>query len=740
MADAKSAFDQTVDGTTRMAKNLEESRKSAEGLSGVFNHLTRSLLSARLMETLVHKTLEHTKYYQRFVIATNTENMNASLLTRREIDLMSRKNFLEERLNHLTGFRKKRAEEALGTTLRELEVTQRHLNLAIEVEKYGKIRLGVLTAFVVAAQDLWIKTRAFNQDLLEANSSYEHREKLFRETLIASAQLGIGFGDVTKSAAALVHYGLDTSYTFATNVRLVSQLDQGLGIAVQESARLASIVEKQLKGSFESIANVLSDIVENTSLAGAEAVKLATAIGNVLGRLRPGLGAAGLPEVVRLVSKYESALKEISGQSGGFQQLMSQLTTPEGIVGAGALNVSPEFLSTSKGVQTVMDRFAQYGEMLVGQSQGWERQFRLQALAQIFNVSADSANQMLIAIKHVNDEQVTEISLQDRWRNQLHATNSGISRLLNSLMALLNGAVYPVVFAVGAVTNKLADFVEWALKSREVVYAISGVLGLAFTGLVLGLGGVARGLWAVVFSSRMAEAALLRYSAATAAGGAASSGASLGWGLLLSPLKLIWGGIATLANMFGVVLIPLTFASGMLGLIWRENRNAREQAAAAQKIIISRSEALEARRMAGIFGNARYQGTAEEVMAKYSKAARDVSLRVTDPEMLKAQLAKTAKEAVDNISMGVTTKRMTGPLMRERTLAERQTEKEMLGLTDKIYQKNEAELKLQEKRMRLDAERTQEVEEERAKHRFFLLRGTNNWLGIASDYWSEFGR
>jgi tripartite-type tricarboxylate transporter receptor subunit TctC len=58
-----------------------------------------------------------------------------------------------------------------------------------------------------------------------------------------------------------------------------------------------------------TVADVVAQLVDDTALAGEEAAKLATHIATAMGRLKPGMGGGALPEVVKMVGRYEAALK-----------------------------------------------------------------------------------------------------------------------------------------------------------------------------------------------------------------------------------------------------------------------------------------------------------------------------------------------------------------------------------------------------------------------------------------------
>lgn len=572
-----------------------------------------------------------------------------------------------------------------------------------------------------ASRELYLNQRVFNQNLIEANASWRHRTDLLRETLVTQAQLGMSFEGITRAVAALVSYSLDTESTFEDNVRLVAQMEQGLGVSVGASAQLASIVERQLKGSFTDVAHVVAQLVDDTALAGDEAVRLANAIAQAMGRLRPGIGAQGLPEVLRLVGRYEAAIKEVGGAPGAFQQLITSLTRPEGIVGAGALGVAPEFIATSQGVEQVMDRFARFGNMLVGQAQGWDRQFRLQALADIFGTTAEQANQMLIAIKRAKEQQVGAITVQDRWREQMHATNMGVSRLANSLTALLQGGLLPVVQLVGFISNKLADFFEMIAQYRPVVYALMGALGIGLLAIVGGLWKLVRALVAVTVSALGASTALTRQAAANAAqqlmlpgfGGAAGKGL----------LRTLLGGLGTPIAFGGAVTVAgITTIIGVLlaGLavqhrIWAIEKKTDEDNNARHRILLQKQDEMALRTRERIISAAK-SGKTEDVFALTEFLVRQArsrgGLARDQINWINEQTKLAELEAFRGaVGAGVFTPR------EEATQKQLEHEEAMRTLSTKMLEYNRQAAIALAKAQIQDAENARESEEDAAKNR-----------------------
>lgn len=688
-----------ADDTERLAANLAKSQKSSEAMSFSFIKMAGALGAGELLKEQVASMLKQSATYVKFQQYTSAENLNVNGLLKKRSGLEDDLLRYQQRNANLGRQNSQGYKDTLAAKRAELVTLEKHLDFAEKVAKVSKASLVVTGMAVAAGRELWINQRSFNQNLIEANSSWQHRGELMGYTLMLQTQMGISFEQVTRSAAALVHYSMDTEVSFEKNLRLVSQMEQGLGVSVQESAKLASIVERQLKGSFEGVANTISQIVNDTALAGDEAARLATNISLALGRLRPGMSAASLPDVLRLVGRYEGALKEIGGQSGAFQQLLTQMTTPEGIVGAGALGVNPEFLATEQGIKTVMDRFAQYGQSLVGNAQGWDRQWRLMALAQVFNTSADQANQMLMAIKRANDQQGKAITAQDRWREQMNATDQGITRLKNSLTGMLQTAMWPVVWAVGALANKLADLLEKVTSVKEVAIGLSAVMGIGILGAFGRLvSGIAPLLTRILPGS----------AAATATGWVAR---------IASPL------LGILRYLTGPIGIGFALIAYRIGQIYSVNKESAELQRAQRQIILSQQEKYTSNMKARFYAGAR-SGDVTEALAAYQALARDIISRAgttsSGRAKAKSELELLLSESGLDLLKATVTRGMFTELSK-RTLEEVDKEKELTDLTEKMYEVNQKALTQHQLRVSQEWQKMQNAENQEGKESLLNL-------------------
>ena len=689
-------LEHTADQIHKMATGMADTHKSAASIGDVFTKWIALSKGADMLWKGLKAYVQQTETAITLERAFSKEGLDRSALTVNRAMLVDKLDAESARHRRLRNADKKAASKLLVEEHQAaLNANNAQLRFAKEWHSLNKAYLVAAGAAAGLVADLLIKSKEFNQNLIEANSSFHTRNNLLYSTLLTQIQLGASFGKVTEAAQAMVSYGLDTESSFDANLKLVMQLNQGVGVSVQTAANLATIVERNVKGSFEEVSHVVSQLVNDTALAGEEAAKLAASVGLVASRLGPGVSLAGLPEVVKLVSKYESALKEVGGVPGTVEQMLASLTTPEGFAGAGMVGVDPEFIATAKGVQQVMDGFMASAKTLVP-LRGSGRQMGLENLGHMFNVSAVQANQLMLAIERAKNQTVGDITAQQRWVEQMRATDAGWTRLTNSVTGLLQYALYPAVVAVGWLGNTLASVVEWVLKSKTAIWAFSVGVWIGAAVVAKGLWSVSRALVAVALSAAAATKASQRLAVAQAvrlattwggkAGATAAAGAAGGglWGLirstftsgfsgLLRPLMLI-SRTALISTGFGAI------AAATLGSVawyamkqWGAIKQLREASDKSHQLNLLQHQKLDMTREANVYRAARFGTSADvkrESLEWLSDAASTVQ-DITDPaERLKQMAeweAKTKTIIGEQIAQGIVTKVMGGNLTQSDT-------------------------------------------------------------------------
>jgi hypothetical protein len=189
------------------------------------------------------------------------------------------------------------------------------------------------------------------------------------------------------------------------------------------------------------------------------AVKFAQQISRAAAVFREGI-TAQIPSVIGYVTRLEGLLQEVGGIAGGVTDLITRLTTVEGMVGAALLGVqTPEFLATEEGAKNVMEGFADYAKHFLGDAAGWDRTLRIEMLAQMFGTTAQQVAAMVRAVELENKRMASLTGLRRVYEEQMAATLQGFTRLKNSLVALLKEGLAPAVAVIGTLVNWMAILV-----------------------------------------------------------------------------------------------------------------------------------------------------------------------------------------------------------------------------------------------------------------------------------------
>jgi len=529
----------------------------------------------------------------------------------------------------------------LAKTLKVSELQLKVKDTLLETSGVTKVWLAALVGGLAGARAYSVK---LNQDLIEANSNLGYRFTLMQKSLEVQRLTGESFEDITAAEAALVHYGMDESATFKDNLKHVTMLKEGIGLSAQTSGMLAAVWERQLGQSFKRAADTLAQIVNSTSLAADEAGRLAANIAKAVGAMRVGV-SSDLAAVVKLVAGYENELKKMGGEAGAFGELLTKLTKPEGMAGASVLGISnPEFLASEQASKDVLKRFGTYVNGFLEGTQGWERTLRLEALSKLFDTSADQINLMARAVKNHTADVQDNISIEERYREQVVSVGRSWATLGNKLKAVLFEAVTPLLEVLAGAIDVVTKFVGLLAEWKGTVYIVMTALVASLPFVIREIGLLTAALIKLALKARASALASL----SGAAGGLFGAAGLAAWlrpvvlGMTIPitvSIGLLVGAIATLAIVFGV-------ASAR----WNAMRQAQKEAAEGKTRYESGEAELLSHRMLKIFMAAR-RGESTEVIASHVERAMNFAnskrgtvyngVAMTEPEVnkLKAQIA-----------------------------------------------------------------------------------------------------
>lgn len=182
--------------------------------------------------------------------------------------------------------------------------------------------------------------------------------------------------------------------------------------------------------------------------------------------------------------------------------------------------------------------------------------------------------------------------------------------------------------------------------------------------------------------------------------------------------RVVGSVIAYAVTAAGATIIALLGLSlGVLGLIYKINKESADANAAAQKIIITKQEVLEAHTRSRIYAAARSGRTEEEVLKIYrSLATQSRTMFDGDVARQKAWLDTQMEGVSTDVLKAVTTAGMFTPLT-ERTPEQKKHEDDMRTISEKLLKVNEQQKDYLDKANKHDQETSRDAEIDAAKNR-----------------------
>lgn len=358
-------------------------------------------------------------------------------------------------------------------------------------------------------KDTYATYSELNASLIGADSE---RLSLAQSLLQVQRETGVGLKATSEAAAALVNRGYDLDDRFKATTKTVVQMKEALGVSVDAASELAAIAERRLGTSFRGMADAVARTVHDTGLAGTKAVDLATQLAKSASIFRKGF-TDELPRVTEVILRLEGALQELGGETGAFSGLLTRLTTLEGMASAGVLGVqSPDFMKSEQATKQVIDSFANYAKQTVGDSRGWERVLRLEALAQQFGTTAQQADQMMQALERNEKRLERRTDLEAMFDEQMEASGKGLSQLKESLGALMKEALAPAIAVFNVLVGIINKGVQAVNSFKGVATVLTGVIGIGMVAvtarLTVGMYGLAKAMASAAVTSSFLEKSL----------------------------------------------------------------------------------------------------------------------------------------------------------------------------------------------------------------------------------------
>jgi len=656
-------FEQLLGGMEKIGGHMKNSHQEAQGLASAFQQFAGYALSGYAQFKIYPVMFRE--------VSVLMKDINTAMHTRAsqmEWDFQAqRKAIYDARQKHT--ITKAQARDLYDETVRLKPLLEAKAALSRAFESANKGALKYLQVAVLQAGILATEFYALNNALIKTNSSLEHRSKLMSAGLDVTMKTGALFHEVLEAQRALVEYGANMTDNYQETLETVLMLNKGLGMSTAVAAQLATIVQYQVNGSFERVADTLTNIVNQTALAADEAGRMSVELGKVMSMIRGQGGGAVMPEVLKAVAKYEDALKRIGGQAGGITELVKKMSSPEGFSMAGVLGIaSPEILMTQQGVEQMMQNLARLGDSLVGQSQGWQRRMGLDVLGKLFGISAEQANEFYMAAKRAQGGIQEELSLKERYAEQTKNLVSGLTTLASRFVAALETGLLPFIKWLSGLVGWLNQAATYLAQFSLLKDVIKWTFFVAVPAAALALTALTAALVKMAAASVAATVGAGSSAALTAARAAAGLGATAGLGALVTWLLKAGAASAIMLVLKAVSIVfsPLGIAVITLGIIaatlWRIRVLNEERASAAKN-----KQALEAMALMkladakreDLYSSARYGtgGTTELMrtsLAEYADSLIASGMSGTSEEF-NERVAARIEALVQDIRLGVAT-------------------------------------------------------------------------------------
>lgn len=376
-----------------------------------------------------------------------------------------------------------------------------------QTAKFTGEQLSLEYLVVRGFKDAIQRSGELNRSLIEANAHLKTRYALSRQIWDVSAKTGASQESMLEAAKALTAVGFDMRGNFKETLMVMVQMKEGLGVAYEHSAEMARIFETNLRTPVREVADAITAIKNQTSLAADEATRFATEIGKALRLLGPGAIQGSAAEVTKYVTMMSARMRDVGGDANEVIKAFQTLTkgTAEGFMLRGMAGVNrPGAMGTEAGSKAAMAGIDRMINQIVRSKPGtMAYTAELEIASQVLGISTESVRLWGDMMKKANQPLTEQQKLQEAWRTQVTAANESLGRIKQSFMALLQRGFTPIIEVVQPVLGWLADLVAKIASNKVAIFLVT-------TGVIVGIG-------KVIFSLTQLTAALIRTSVAAIA-------------------------------------------------------------------------------------------------------------------------------------------------------------------------------------------------------------------------------
>jgi hypothetical protein len=524
------------EGLGRMADRTRSMDQHFGDMEVSVTSILKNLIGIHAVQSALSTLMSQSKWGRDLKMAYGVAKTDLTEMMSQHVDLLARSKEFNQTYKQrvIDGEITKRQAAVERRALEEqVNLIRAQLQFKRTLQSLHPAELAFSSAFLTATVAAYRTHKQINEALIEGNSSLSERLQLTRSVLLVQRQLGSETQTTVDAARDLVDYGYDLDQNFESTLKLVVQLKDGLGMSTKLGSELAVVYERQLKVSARDVSDSMARIVNDTALAADEAGRMAVNIGRAVAMLRPGV-SGDLAAVNQLVGRYEGALKALGGQFGGFHELLTKMATPEGLLQAGILGINdPSFIASEQATKQVVDSFASYAKNFLGNTEGWARAMRLQALSEMFGTTAAQVNLMIQAVDKANEQRTSAITLEQRFNEQVVSSGQVLARLKNSMVTLAQEGALPLIGGLTHLLSGLSGITNWLIKFPEMAYVATTVMAGGAILAVTQLYRVSRALAVMAAAAHTSARAVQRKVATDAlaalpgTGGAAAAGSGV---------------------------------------------------------------------------------------------------------------------------------------------------------------------------------------------------------------------
>jgi hypothetical protein len=408
-----------------------------------------------------------------------------------------------------------------------------------------------------------------NKSLINANSALTQRNRLLTAGLTVAAQTGVSMQVLSQAQEELVDLGFDLRDSYEETLRVTTQLIAGLGMSAKEAGSLA-VIARTTNSQFKDLANVISSIVDTTSLAADEATRYARQLATAA-KVASGPGGRfenrAFSQNFQALARVEDLMKGTIGTQGELASLLTKFTSYKELGGMGQAfgTGGTDFLARDEdGGRRTLANIAKmasnangimletYADMLDTSKE------TLAALGQLYRDQGE-------AIFEISPEMKERQDFERRYREQMVQQNETFRMLTDKLIYLGARAITPLI----GIVNNIASGLVWLIQKFENVKLVAiPVMTIVTAAVVSSTVKMSKALYQFVGAAVATSAALRAASATGGRPGIGGTAANVGMGAAAEGL----GGMFTRLFKKGAVTagaeaVGGTVVKGFLGRI-----------------------------------------------------------------------------------------------------------------------------------------------------------------------------